>query len=100
VSCRVMNRGIGTVLLGYVIERARASGARLQAQFVPTEHNRIMYVTYRFAGFRDIATDGSVQLLELDPSHVLLPADVVRVVDANATGSEPPPAAAAGHFCA
>ncbi|MDI5966356.1 HAD-IIIC family phosphatase [Streptantibioticus silvisoli] len=51
VSCRVMARGIGAVLLGHVIARSRERGVRLRGEFVPTDRNRMMLVSYRFAGF-------------------------------------------------
>ncbi len=51
VSCRVMARGIGAVLLNHVIARSREAGVRLRGEFVPTDRNRVMLVAYRFAGF-------------------------------------------------
>lgn len=64
MSCRVMNRGVGTVLLHHIMRLARDSGARLRAEFVPTDRNRVMYVTYRFAGFEEVARrdDGTLVL--------------------------------------
>lgn len=53
MSCRVMSRGVGGVLLGYIMRMAKEEGARLQADFLPTDRNRLMYVTYKFAGFRE-----------------------------------------------
>jgi FkbH-like protein len=52
MSCRVMTRGVGTVLLGHLLRRARRRCVRLLADFVPTDRNRQMLVTYKFAGFR------------------------------------------------
>jgi FkbH-like protein len=63
MSCRVMSRGVGTVLLHHVMRLADAAGARLLAEFVPTDRNRVMYVTYRFAGFTEHA--------ERDGMHIL-----------------------------
>lgn len=54
MSCRVMSRGVGTVLLHYLINRARREGVGLQAEFKPTDRNRIMNITYKFAGFREV----------------------------------------------
>ncbi len=51
MSCRVMSRGIGAVLLNHVIARSKEAGVRLLGEFVPTERNRVMLVAYRFAGF-------------------------------------------------
>lgn len=51
VSCRVAARGIATVLLHYLMDRARSMGVVLRAVFVPTESNRAMLVALRLAGF-------------------------------------------------
>lgn len=53
MSCRVMSRGVGGVLLNYIMNLAKENGARLQAEFLPTDRNRLMYVTYKFAGFTE-----------------------------------------------
>lgn len=62
MSCRVMSRGVGTVLLREIIQRAQAARVELVADFVPTSRNRMMYVAYQFAGFREhlVSTDRHV----------------------------------------
>ncbi|RST18380.1 HAD-IIIC family phosphatase [Streptomyces sp. WAC05374] len=70
MSCRVMSRGVGSVLLGHLIRSARDAGVTLRAEFVPTSRNRTMYVTYKFAGFREVAKNGDVSVLEHDGTHV------------------------------
>ncbi|OKJ85773.1 HAD-IIIC family phosphatase [Streptomyces sp. CB02400] len=70
MSCRVMSRGVGSVLLAHLIREAAAAGVRLRAEFVPTNRNRSMYVTYKFAGFRETTTDGGVSVLEHDLARV------------------------------
>ncbi len=64
MSCRVMNRGAGSILLSHVLERSRDAGVRLFAEFRPTDRNRRMLMTYRFAGFREIARSESSIILE------------------------------------
>lgn len=64
VSCRVMTRGIGSALLCYATQLAARRGKRLQAEFLETEYNRIMYVTYKFAGFEELSENGDEILLE------------------------------------
>jgi FkbH-like protein len=54
MSCRVMSRGVGTVLLQYIANLARENGKKLQAEFLPTDRNRLMYVTYKFSGFTEV----------------------------------------------
>jgi FkbH-like protein len=69
MSCRVMPRGVGQILLSHVMHLARAAGVELQAEFVPNGRNRMMLVTYRFAGFRELEVrDGSV-ILSSRPDH-------------------------------
>lgn len=79
MSCRVMSRGVGTVLLNHVMRLARGQGRRLRAEFLPTDRNRIMYVTYKFAGFQEIGKRDDVVILESDltalqpvPGHLTL----------------------------
>lgn len=66
MSCRVMSRGVGTVLLSYIMNKAKAAGVRLLAEFVSTDRNRMMYVTYKFAGFREIGKTERGVLMEND----------------------------------
>lgn len=63
MSCRVISRGVGTVLLHHVLRLAQDHGARLLAEYVATERNRIMYITYRFAGFTEAGERDGVTLL-------------------------------------
>ncbi|WP_433654426.1 HAD-IIIC family phosphatase [Nocardia sp. CA-128927] len=63
MSCRVISRGVGTVLLNYVVRLAHGEGARLVAEYVPTDRNRIMYITYRFANFAELGEENGVTLL-------------------------------------
>lgn len=70
MSCRVMSRGVGGILINHVRTLARAAGVRLQAEFVPNGRNRMMYVTYKFNYFREVAKDGDRVVLENDLSMV------------------------------
>jgi FkbH-like protein len=70
MSCRVMARGVGTVLLNHIMTLARDEGAGLRADFVETGRNRMMYVTYAFAGFTEASRDGD---------HVVLQSDLDRI---------------------
>ena len=64
MSCRVMNRGVGTIMLNHILRKARESGVRLLSEFVSNDRNRMMYVTYKFAGFMEIENREGVQILE------------------------------------
>lgn len=64
MSCRVMNKGIGSVLLAHLINTALSEGLTIQADFVSTSRNRIMYITYKLMGFEEISRDGDRCLLQ------------------------------------
>lgn len=70
MSCRVMARGVGSVLLNHLIKRAHDAGMPLRAEFVGTNRNRTMLITYKFAGFREVAKNGDISVLENDFSRV------------------------------
>ena len=70
MSCRVMSRGVGTLMLGHIMRQASEAGARLRAEFLPNERNRVMYVTYKFGGFKEAGRRGDLLLLESDLSHI------------------------------
>jgi FkbH-like protein len=65
MSCRVMSRGVGNVLLTHVMQAARAAGVPLRADFRDTGKNKMMFVTYKFANFKKLETrDDGVVILE------------------------------------
>jgi FkbH-like protein len=66
MSCRVISRGVGTVLLTHVMKLGRKAGVKLRAEFISNDRNRMMLITYKFAGFREISSDGKAAVLEND----------------------------------
>ncbi|HET9621310.1 MAG TPA: HAD-IIIC family phosphatase [Kofleriaceae bacterium] len=82
MSCRVMSRGVGTVMLAYVMREARRAGVTLIAEFVPTDRNRQLYVLYRFTGFEERETRGNLTLLEHALAEPVEYPAYVTVVDA------------------
>ena len=62
MSCRVMSRGVGTILLNHLMRLTKSQGKLLLADFKPTETNRAMYVSYKFANFveRQTYDDGLI----------------------------------------
>lgn len=64
MSCRVMSRGVGSVLIDHVRRLAHDAGARLVCELIPTDRNRIMLVTLRLAGFRPAGERDGATLLE------------------------------------
>jgi FkbH-like protein len=83
MSCRVMSRGVGSVLLNQLMSEAKKNQVGLRAEFVQTDRNRMMYVTYKFSGFKEVAKNGKVVILENDldniqpcPEYVSLKTDI------------------------
>jgi predicted enzyme involved in methoxymalonyl-ACP biosynthesis len=66
MSCRVMSRGVGTIMINYLVSQANQAGVRLRAEFIRTDRNRMMYITYRFSNFVSIEEVDGVTLLEND----------------------------------
>jgi FkbH-like protein len=71
MSCRTVSRGVGSVLLSYVMKEAARKGKTLRADFLRTERNRQMLVTYQFANFQVVSRDeGGAILFENDLSAI------------------------------
>ncbi|MER6778104.1 MULTISPECIES: HAD-IIIC family phosphatase [unclassified Streptomyces] len=82
MSCRVMGRNIGTSLIAAVAGLAEAHGAGTVAHFRPTDRNRQMLVTYRFAGFSvESRTDDLVVLSLPEAGGPAVPGYVRLVVE-------------------
>jgi len=64
MSCRVMSRGVGTLLLNQILMMAREHGVRLCSEFRPNGRNRMMMITYKFGGFKEVGQQGDVTILE------------------------------------
>lgn len=86
MSCRVMSRGIGSVLINYIMKLAKENNIKLRAEFVKTNHNRMMYITYKFSGFKEIKEDGDTVIFENDleliqdfPKHIKI--DILENID-------------------
>lgn len=74
MSCRVMSRGVGSVLLAYIMQQAKKDNVALHAEFVPTDRNRLMNITYRLAGFYDFDKMDEVVILKNDlKKEIVLP---------------------------
>lgn len=63
MSCRVMARGVGTVLLSHIMQETKRAGKKLIADFKHTGRNRMMYVSYKFANFKEASTDEEGNIL-------------------------------------
>jgi FkbH-like protein len=84
MSCRVMSRGVGTVIISYIRKLAAQNKVRLVAEFVSNDRNRMMYMTYKFNQFKEIEKKDTWSLLENDlttippyPIYMRLKTDLV-----------------------
>lgn len=70
MSCRVMSRGVGTVLLTYIMRLAKTSNVGLYAEFLSNQRNRMMYITYKFAGFKVVEKLGDLVIFKHDLGQI------------------------------
>lgn len=80
-SCRVMNRGIGTTLLGLLVNKALDNKCTLKAEFVPTDRNRIMAITYSMNGFHIESKDSEKQILKYTKGEKVVLPKFVKVIE-------------------
>jgi FkbH-like protein len=79
MSCRVMSRGVGTILLNHLVRLAAERNVPLRAEFVSNNRNRMMYVTYKFAGFKELDKAGETVVFEHDGTRAQPFPDYVSV---------------------
>jgi FkbH-like protein len=79
MSCRVMSRGVGTILMSYILSKAKQSHALLRAHFIPNGRNRMMYVTYKLGGFNEVEKQDDLVILENDLRQIQPFPDYVQV---------------------
>lgn len=70
MSCRVMSRGVGTILMNHILMLARDAGVRLQAEFRSNGKNRMMLITYKFGGFKEVEKAGDLIVFEHDLERI------------------------------
>jgi FkbH-like protein len=63
MSCRVISRGVGTVLMSFIMQEAKKRGKKLLADFKKTNRNRMMLVSYKFSNFKEITSDDNGNIL-------------------------------------
>jgi FkbH-like protein len=79
MSCRVMSRGVGSVMINHLKNEARKNGVRLQAEFISNDRNRMMYMTYKFAHFKEKEKINDRVILENDLTQIQAIPDYVKV---------------------
>jgi FkbH-like protein len=73
MSCRVMSKGVGMIMIHHILRMAKEAGVRLRAEFLATDRNRQMLITYRFAGFKEVGRNGELAMMENDYSAIQPP---------------------------
>lgn len=84
MSCRVMSRGVGTIMMSHIMNKAREAGVKLRAHFIPNGRNRMMYVTYKFGGFQEIENKDGLIIFENDLTQIQEFPEYVKVQIAEA----------------
>ena len=79
MSCRVMSRGVGTLMVTHIMKTAKQAGVSLRADFVPTAQNRMMYITYRFIGFKEMPKTDNFIVFEHDLQHISAFPDYIQI---------------------
>ncbi|MBW4619913.1 MAG: HAD-IIIC family phosphatase [Cyanosarcina radialis HA8281-LM2] len=79
MSCRVMSRGVGTILLNYIMNLAKTHNVCLQAEFIANNRNRMMYITYKFAGFKETEQIGNTAILKTQLTRIQAFPDYVNL---------------------
>lgn len=64
MSCRVMSRGVGTIMMTHIMNLAKKANVPLRAHFIPNGRNRLMYITYKFGGFTEIENKDNLVIFE------------------------------------
>ncbi len=80
-SCRVVSRGIGGFLLTWLMHAAQNASVALRADFVDTGRNRMMWIAYRFAGFREISRNMAEVVLAHDLQTMPTLPDYLTLID-------------------
>jgi FkbH-like protein len=70
MSCRVMSRGVGMVMINHILQMAKERQVKLYADFVSNNRNRMMYVTYKFAGFKEVEKRSDMIVFENDLTRI------------------------------
>lgn len=66
MSCRVMSRGVGSIMINYLKRMAKEKNVDLFAEYVPTDRNRMMYMTFKFSNFIEYSRENNIVLFKCD----------------------------------
>lgn len=80
MSCRVMSRGVGTIMLNYILREAKRNDALVHAEMIPNDRNRMMHITLKFAGFKEKMNRKGVLVFENDLARINDDPHYVKVI--------------------
>ena len=79
MSCRVMSRGVGAIMINYIRNEAKQNCVGLRAEMISNERNRMMYMAYKFAGFKEVEKKGDLTVFENDLTNIPIFPDYLKV---------------------
>ncbi len=79
MSCRVMSRGVGSIMISHIRNQAKRRKVRLCAEMISNERNRMMYMTFKFTHFKERKRTKGLILFENDLDKTLAFPDYVRM---------------------
>lgn len=81
MSCRVISKGVGNVLMNFIMKAAIENDKRVLLDFVSTDRNRIMYITCKFNGFKEFSNSDGKIVFEADLSREKTYQDYITVIE-------------------
>ena len=57
-------------MINHIMSLAKEAGALLRAEFVANDRNRMMYITYKFGGFREVEKVDNLIVFEHDLNSI------------------------------
>jgi len=79
MSCRVMSRGVGSIMIQYIRNMAKQNHMILRAEMISNDRNRMMYMTYKFSGFNEIEKKDDLVIFENDLTDIPAYPDYVHL---------------------
>ena len=79
MSCRVMSRGVGAVFMNHILNLAREAGVQLHAEFLSNDRNRLMLLTYKFGGFKELQKEDKFILFKHDLESIAPPPEWLKL---------------------
>ena len=89
MSCRVLARGIGTILIDFILEKARREKCGVYAKFKKTQRNKMMYMTYIMAGFTLKEQAEDIMILEHHMQNIRMLPSYAAIEDKTTNFSRP-----------